>query len=180
MNPPELIDTPRLRLRKPRPADASLVFASYAQDPEVTRYLTWHPHKSVSDAHAAMERRLAGWQSGADFSWLLWTRDVSEELIGSVSARPDGHRMDLGYVLARSHWGRGLMTEAVRAVVDWAFSEPSIFRVWAVCDTDNPASTRVLEKSGLQREGVLKQWAVHPNVSEIARDCYSYAKTRNG
>jgi ribosomal-protein-alanine N-acetyltransferase len=178
MNPPESFVTARLLLRKPRPDDAPLIFAAYAQDAEITRYLTWQPHKSLADAHAAMERRIDGWESGADFSWMICTRDGSE-LIGSISARPDGHRVDFGYLLARSYWGRGLMTEALLAIVQWAFTEPSIFRVWAVCDIENPASVRVLEKAGFKREGILKQWAIHPNISSTPRDCFSYSKTRN-
>ncbi len=179
MNPPESLHTARLLLRKPRPEDAPLIFAAYAQDAEVTRYLTWHPHKTVGDTHAVVGRLLAAWQSGTEFAWLLFTH-LGGELVGAISARLDGHRMDLGYVLARSHWAQGLMTEAVLAVVQWAFTEPSVFRVWAVCDTENPASARVLEKAGLQREGILRQWSLHPNLSATPRDCYAYARTRTG
>ncbi|MBI5773755.1 MAG: GNAT family N-acetyltransferase [Verrucomicrobia bacterium] len=178
MNPPESFHTARLLLRKPRPEDAPLIFAAYAQDAEVTRYLTWPPHKTVGVTQAVVERLLAAWQSGAEFSWLLFSR-AGDELVGAISARPDGHRIDLGYVLARCHWTQGLMTEAVLAVVQWALTEPSVFRVWAVCDTENPASGRVLEKAGLKREGILRQWALHPNISATPRDCFSYAKTRN-
>ena len=70
------------------------------------------------------------------------------------------------------------MTEAVRAVVDWAFSLEEVFRVWAVCDTANTASARVLEKAGMAREGILRRWIVHPNVSSEPRDCFVYSKVR--
>ncbi len=178
MNPPETFHTARLLLRKPRPEDAPLIFAAYGQDAEVTRYLMWHPHQAVSETQTVVERLLAAWRSEAEFSWLLFTRPGGE-LVGAISARPDGHRINLGYVLARSHWNQGLMTEALQAVVQWAFAEPSVFRVWAVCDTENSASARVLEKAGLRREGILRQWALHPNLSAVPRDCYSYARTRN-
>jgi ribosomal-protein-alanine N-acetyltransferase len=61
----------------------------------------------------------------------------------------------------------------------WAFSEPSVFRVGAVCDIDNQRSARLLEKAGFEREGVLRSWAVHPNISATPRDCYFYSKIRN-
>jgi RimJ/RimL family protein N-acetyltransferase len=67
------------------------------------------------------------------------------------------------------------MTEAARAVVDWALGQPGIYRVWAVCDVENAASTRVLEKVGMQREGVLRRWIIHPGVDAVPRDCYCYA-----
>ncbi|HMK37743.1 MAG TPA: GNAT family protein, partial [Bacteroidota bacterium] len=70
-------------------------------------------------------------------------------------------------------------TEAVGAVCSWADSEPDIFRVWAVCAVDNPASVRVLEKAGMTREGILRRWAVFPNIDGVPRDCYSYARVRD-
>jgi RimJ/RimL family protein N-acetyltransferase len=70
------------------------------------------------------------------------------------------------------------MTEVLAAVVEWAFSVPSIHRVWAVCDLENHASARLLERNGFRREGVLQKWSIHPNVSNIPRDCYCYAKIR--
>jgi RimJ/RimL family protein N-acetyltransferase len=71
------------------------------------------------------------------------------------------------------------MAEAVTAVVDWAFTESSVFRVGAVCDIDNERSAPLLERAGFEREGVLRWWAVHPNISATPRDCYSYSKIRN-
>ncbi len=70
------------------------------------------------------------------------------------------------------------MTEAVKAIVDWVLKQESIHRVWAFCDVENLASARVLEKVGMQREGVLRRWMIHPNVSDEPRDCYCYAITR--
>ena len=95
-----------------------------------------------------------------------------------VAIRPHGFKADIGYVLAKPYWGRGLMTEAVRAVVDLAFTDPQIHRVWAVCDIDNTASARVLEKSGMTREGVLRRWTIHPNVSDLPRDVLCYSRVR--
>jgi ribosomal-protein-alanine N-acetyltransferase len=177
MTPPETLQTTRLLLRKPRPEDARLIFKAYGRDAEVTRYLMWRPHTDIRDAQAAVERFRGGWESGKRLTWLIFARD-GDELVGSIAARKDENGVNLGFLLARSHWGRGLMTEAVAAVVRWAFSDPSIFRVWAVCDVENQASARVLEKTGFLREGVLKKWSLHPNTSAIPRDCYAYAQTR--
>ncbi len=99
--------------------------------------------------------------------------------MGAIGVRREAHRLELGYVLARRHWGYGFMSEAVTAVVDWAFSELSVLRIGAVCDIDNQRSARLLERAGFEREGVLRSWAVHPNISATPRDCYSYSKIRN-
>jgi len=177
MTAPYSLPAARLLLRKPRSDDAPLIFETYGQDAEVTRYLMWRPHNDLNDAQAAVKRFLKGWESGTQFCWLIFVRDTGE-LAGSISARKDENGVNLGYLLARAHWGRGFMAEAVAVVVAWAFSDPSVFRVWAVCDVENRASVRVLEKTGFRREGVLEKWSLHPNVSAAPRDCYSYAQTR--
>ena len=176
MSPPESFATARLILRRPRAEDAPLIFATYAQDPEVVRYLTFRPHRTLQDSHDALERFEQAWRSGKSYSWLIFRRD-REELIGAISARED-QGINLGYLLARSFWGQGFMSEALGAIVEWAFSNPSIFRVWAVCDLENAASARLLERNGFQREGILRKWSLHPNISAVPRDCNCYAKTR--
>jgi [ribosomal protein S5]-alanine N-acetyltransferase len=178
VKPPTHIETARLTLRKSVPADTPLIYEAYARDPEVTRYLTWRPHRTVADGEEPAARRLAAWESGEAFSWVIALREGGE-VVGMISMRPDGWRVDLGYVLARGYWGRGLMTEAARAVIDYALSEPEVFRAWAVCDVENPASARVLEKAGMRREGILRRWALHPNMGDEPRDCFCYARIKD-
>ena len=101
-----------------------------------------------------------------------------DQVIGMIGLRPRGSKADIGYVLARPHWGRGLMTEAGRAIVDLAFADPAVYRVWAVCDADNAASARVMEKLGMTLEGTLRRWIVHPNVSDAPRDALCYSRIR--
>jgi Acetyltransferase (GNAT) domain/Aldehyde dehydrogenase family len=88
------------------------------------------------------------------------------------------HRLDCGYVLARPWWRQGLVTEVLTEVTVWALRQPSVFRIGAVCDFENIGSARVLEKSGFIREGLLRRWLLHPNISDEPRDCYSYARVR--
>ncbi len=87
-------------------------------------------------------------------------------------------RAELGYVLARPAWGQGYMTEAVQTLAHLALHEIPVARVSAVCDVDNLASARVLEKSGLLREGRLRRYIMHRNVSDEPRDVYLYARSR--
>jgi RimJ/RimL family protein N-acetyltransferase len=81
-------------------------------------------------------------------------------------------------VLAAAHWRRGLMTEALTEVIGWAMRQPAIWRIGAVCNVDNRASARVMEKAGMQCEGILRRWLLHPNISAEPRDCFSYTRTR--
>lgn len=178
MNPPTHIETARLILRKPVVEDTPLIYEAYANDAEVTRYLTWRPHRTVADGEEPAAHRLAAWETGEYFCWVVTLREEGGELIGMISIRPDEWRVDLGYVLGRKFWGRGYMTEAVRAVVDYALAETEVFRVWAVCDVENAASARVLEKAGMRREGILRRWAMHPNLSDEPRDSLCYARVK--
>src|SRR5258707_1279376 len=73
-----------------------------------------------------------------------------------ASSRAEQGSGPIAYVLARSYWGQGLMTEALAWLVDWALKQPAIRRAWAMCDVDNPNSARVMEKAGMQREGIRR------------------------
>jgi [ribosomal protein S5]-alanine N-acetyltransferase len=174
---PERLETERLILRPITRSDAPAIFSSYAQDPKVAHYVTWRPHQRLSDTETYIARCLAAPVDRAR-TYVLVGRAESR-LIGAFHLRrPEPHRVDCGYVLARPLWRRGLMTEALAAATHWAISEPDIWRIGAVCDTENLASARVMEKAGLAREGILRRWLVHPNVSPEPRDCFSYALTR--
>ncbi len=89
-----------------------------------------------------------------------------------------GHAIDIGYVLAREHWGHGLVPEAIRAMADAVLARAEFFRMQATCDTENAASARALEKSGFVREGRLTRYTVRPNLSPDPRDCFMYARCR--
>jgi len=177
INPPEILETERLRLRKPVPQDAEEIFRKYAQDPEVTKYLTWRPNRIAEETHDFVRRSLQVWDAGQSFHWII-VRKEDNELLGMITTRVDDHKWELGYVLARSYWGKGYMTEGVKGLVDWALTQEGIYRVWSVCDVDNLASARVMEKAGMQREGILRRWSMHPTVSDEPRDSYCYAITK--
>lgn len=176
-NPPTILKTERLRLRKIKLADAEAIFRQYAQDPEVTKYVSWRAHKDIEETRDFLRSCLLAWDAGNAFHWVI-ERLEDKQVIGMISARAGGEKWELGYVLARMHWGRGYMTEAVKGIIAWAMCQNDIYRVWAVCDVDNVASARVMEKAGMQPEGVLRRWSVHPNISTEPRDSFCYAIVR--
>jgi [ribosomal protein S5]-alanine N-acetyltransferase len=175
--PPDIIETRRLILRKPQPDDAPLIFSSYATDPEVTRYLLFRPDQKLQDVENFLQKAIAAWGQGTSLTWVIALR-TENVLLGMIDVRLDGEA-NLGYVLARPYWNRGYMTEAIHAVVEWALGQEQIHRVWAVCEVGNLASARVLEKAGFQREGLLKEWMVFPNLGERPRDCFQYGISRD-
>ena len=139
--------------------------------------MIWRPHNNLGETHAYIARCIAT-PHEVERTYVLVGND--DNVVGGAFAlrRRAAHRLDCGYVLARRWWQQGLMTEVLSEIAAWALRQPSIFRIGAVCDVDNVGSARVLEKSGFAREGVLRRWLVHPNISDEPRDCYSYARVR--
>jgi RimJ/RimL family protein N-acetyltransferase len=174
---PDTFHTARLILRTIVPEDAGPIFDGYAQDTTVTRFVIWRPHRSRSDTEAYIARCIA---TSPDLSRTYVLTDRTDCAVrGTFALRQAApHRLDCGYALTRAWWGRGLMTEALTEVVNWALSQPPIFRIGAICDVENIGSARVMEKAGLVREGLLRRWLMHPNVSDEPRDCFSYARAR--
>jgi [ribosomal protein S5]-alanine N-acetyltransferase len=177
MQMPEQLFTDRLILRMPHMEDASIIFEGWAQDLEVVHYLPWRPHGSVEETKSFVQSCLSDWDTRTGFPYMMILRE-NNEVLGMIDARIHLPQMGIGYCLARVHWGKGYMPEAARAVIDWAFQQPSIHRVYATTDVDNVASQHVLEKVGMQREGLLRKYIIHPNISDIPRDSYMYAITK--
>jgi RimJ/RimL family protein N-acetyltransferase len=169
--------TARLILRPIAKGDAAAIFGGYARDPEATRFLSFRPHQHISDTEAYIARCEAAPANKSQTYVLVGRNDGG--LLGAFELRrPELHRLGFGYVLARAFWGQGLMTEALAEVVRWAMGQDTIWRIGDVCDIENLASARVMEKAGLIREGILHRWIIHPNISNQPRDCFSYARVK--
>ncbi|EDP61973.1 GCN5-related N-acetyltransferase [alpha proteobacterium BAL199] len=165
---PEFLDLGSTILRRQRVSDADAVF---------TRFLTFKTHRSVDEAVAfcaLMEQR---WDAGLEFTYAI-SEPEDASPYGAVSVRPDNFHVGFGYAMARDRWGRGHASRALKALVELALAQPGIWRAWAFCDAENPASARVMEKAGMIYEGRLRRWHVAPNVSPDPRDCLAYAKVR--
>lgn len=172
---PERIETARLVLQPPRTTDFEAIFARYASDPDVTRFLAWPRHRSLADTQAFLafsEAEWGRWQAGP---YLLRSR-ADGTLLGSTGlAFETPYRASTGYVLARDAWGKGYATEALQAMVETA-RMVGIRRLYAICHTEHRASWRVLEKCGFLREGVLHRYTEFPKlVPDELSDVFCYA-----
>ena len=137
--------------------------------------MDWTSHRTIQTVAGYLGDCAGLWDSGEEFTWLVTLRSV-DRAIGGISCRVNGHKADFGYVLNRQFWRRGIGTEAASAVLEFLAALPGLHRVWATCDTENVASAALLEKVGLAREGVLRCWAVRPNISAVPRDAFVYGK----
>jgi RimJ/RimL family protein N-acetyltransferase len=165
--PPPVLDSPRLRLRPLRAADAGDVFALYG-DPDVTRYWSFETWTRPAQAEAWLAERLT-WGPPTVYPWALADR-ADDRLLGMVSlfvltGRP--HCAELGYSLLPSHQGQGLAREGVRRAVEFAFDTLGLERIEADVDPLNEPSWRLVEKLGFKREGLLRnRWRVRGEFTD--------------
>lgn len=153
------IQTEDLILRPFQVSDAPAMFVNWAQDEEVVEFLTWSPHESIAES-LAICTEFEFDNRGFGANWAITEKANPQMAIGSLGVvRRDEDIMacELGYCLARKFWGRGYMTQAVRAAIDFLFEEMGYNRVAARHDSNNPASGKVMVKAGMVKEGVLRQ-----------------------
>lgn len=151
------IQTPRLLLRRLRLDDAEDMFV-YASDPAVTATVTFETHLSIDDSLEFISQTLDGYERGERATWGIEHRQ-DQHLVGTVgypTIRAGGYIGEAGYVLSRPYWRQGLMTEALGAVLDFGFRHMALRRIEATCRIDNIGSYRVMEKCGMQLDGILR------------------------
>ena len=155
---PPRIETPRLLLRGWEPSDAEEVFA-YASDPEVASYMSFPRHETIADAHSFLNTIVASNYQSGELDYAITEQGAPERIIGGIGAfwKPKDHQvMELGYVLARAHWGKGYVPEAARALIARAFSTTPVERIFAAIFSENQRSRRAAEKMGMRFEGELR------------------------
>jgi ribosomal-protein-alanine N-acetyltransferase len=157
---PPTIDLDGARLRPLRVADAAALFA-YLRDPVVTE-LTSYPVASVPMVEAIIQRAVSRWTAGELSKWGIALQQ-DDQLVGTCGFNEWSkvHRWaELAFDLAQAHWGKGLMRQAVAAVLQWTYRQDLVNRVHAFVRVDNRRSERLLERSGFVREGCLRSYRV--------------------
>ncbi|MGI6713722.1 MAG: GNAT family N-acetyltransferase [Bacilli bacterium] len=150
--------TPRLELRRFHPDDALMMFANYCNDPEVTKHLTWKPHSDVGVTHGYVEMIIKNYRNPYFFHWAIVDR-VSLQVIGAidfVKISQEKQSGEIGYVLSRKYWNRGLMSETLQKVTEFAFEKVGFLKVFIRANVDNQASIRAQEKCGYQLNFIEK------------------------
>lgn len=166
---PAAIDTERLLLQRLRYEDAEEIFYAYASKAEATRYLSWATHESIDETRSFLKYSIDSWNFGSDYSYSIRLKTGS--LIGSIGVVNDIGKVQLGYVLSPSHWGRGYATEACRHLLATVQTIGELYRIGTFVDAENAASIRVLEKCGLVPEARLPKWFRFINQNNQPKDC---------
>lgn len=145
---PPTIDLDVVRLRPLRMDDADALYADL-RDPVVTE-LTSYPVVSMAMVERMIERSLNRWAAG-ELSRLGIALQHNDQLVGTCGFNDycEVHRWaEMAFELAQSHWGKGLMSQAVAAVLQWTYRQDRVNRVHAFVRVDNSRSVRLLERSG--------------------------------
>ena len=154
------IETERLILRRFVPEDAQAMYDNWASDPEVTKYLTWPTYTSVEPARQIIGAWCAAYEHEDFYQWAIVLKTNGEEPIGSISVVDKDDKImkaEIGYCLSRRFWHKGIMSEALRAVIGFLIEEVGMNRVESRHDTNNPNSGAVMKKCGMKFEGTLRQ-----------------------
>ncbi|MGB8330050.1 MAG: GNAT family N-acetyltransferase [Polyangiales bacterium] len=177
--PPEHLETARLVLRRPVIEDAEPAFESYASDATITRYLTWSAHSSAAQTREYFQQTIDAWDLRMGHRVWVIQRKADGVILGTIGCTVHFHRVEIGFGLGSAFWGQGYMPEALAAVCRAAFADARIARIQALCDEENTQSSRVMEKVGMQREGLLRRYGYHPNRSADPRDCLMFSLIRS-
>ena len=152
------ITTSRLILRRARIEDAALMFQNWANDPDVTKYLTWPVHGSVEITKTLLANWVDSYKKDDYYQWMIVLKETGEP-IGSIMANTVGraNSAHIGYCIGEKWWHKGIMSETLKAVMDFLFDEVGYHRIESMHDPNNPHSGAVMRKCGMQYEGTLRQ-----------------------
>lgn len=166
-----MLETKRLVIRPFQEKDAEAFFAC-CQNPNLGNNAGWAPHKTIEESREILRNVFIGQEN----IWAMTLKDT-QQLIGSIGIVPDPKRENpqvrmLGYWLDEAHWGKGYMTEAVKAVLNYGFNELQLSLITANCYPHNKRSQQVLERNGFIYEGVLHQAELTYNGNILDHLCY--------
>lgn len=148
------INTPRLHLRKVCREDAPHFFR-FAGSEAVTKYMFWKPHASANESLSSIEKTLSRYEMGNCWRWGIALQET-EELIGIIDLLgidETTKSCTFAYMIAEEFWGRGYATEALRAVLNFAFGQLKLETVWGEHFGPNGGSGAVMRKAGMKYTG---------------------------
>lgn len=153
------IETQRLILRPFVQEDAQAMYENWCSDPEVTKYLTWPAYTSVDTAHEILDIWTKEYKNKNFYQWAIELKELGQP-IGSISVVEQKEKAKvahIGYCLGRNWWRQGIMSEALKAVMDFLFDEVGFNRLESRHDPNNPNSGKVMVKCGMKYECTMKR-----------------------
>ena len=163
------LETERLIIRKLTMKDANDIY-EYASDPEVSKFVTWEPHKSVVDTVNFIRAIMKQYIDGQPSPWAIVHKE-NNKIIGTGGYNlwiKEHSKAEIGYAISARYWNRGIMTEALREIINFGFERMNLHRAEARVYVENTASERVMQKCGMKYEGILREsWFVKGIFQDI-------------
>ena len=172
------LETERLILRQFTLNDAEAMYRNWANDPEVTRFMTWPPYENAEGTRKKLQQWVEEYKDPSNYTWAIVPKDLGEP-IGSISVVAVVEERDIvsiGYCIGRKWWHQGITSEAFEAVIRFMFDEVGVNRLEARHNVDNPNSGGVMKKCGLTYEGTLRQ-AATDNTGLMDLSVYSILRS---
>jgi len=149
--------------------DAKSIFDAYASDPEAARFMTFTTQTDVSETLDYLLSQQSAFEQGTSILWAITLKN-DDAFAGAIEIRIDGDDGEIGFIIGKPYWGRGIVPEALRAVLTFASDTLKLSEVRGRCDIDNTRSARVFEKTGFRSLGIVENSVLHPNISKAPRD----------
>jgi ribosomal-protein-alanine N-acetyltransferase len=155
---PMAVVTLRLVLRPARMRDAQDMY-EYSKDPEVARHVLWDAHKSIRETRSVLRNIIRDYRYAPPFTYVIELKGEGRVIgtIGLMNFTRANRSAEVGYSLSRAYWNRGLMTEALGAMLQYCFEGLRLNRVEAQHEVGNPASGAVMRNAGMRHEGTLRK-----------------------
>ena len=174
------LETNRLILRKFKIEDANCMYNNWACNPNVSKYVTWEPHKDVSETKALLEEWIKKYNDIDTYKWVAEIKDT-KEIIGSIDVVSKKFlkfgACEIGYCYGEKYWNKGYATECLIAVMKYLFDECDAYVINAKHLSENPASGKVMQKCGMKYEGTLR--ARYVDSDGVRNDLLSYSITKD-
>jgi ribosomal-protein-alanine N-acetyltransferase len=153
------LQTERLLLRRFTLGDAGDMFANWASDPEVARFMRWDAHQDAGETKEILQGWIKRYESPDTYYWAVILKDYGRP-VGTICLYVDSEYDSVGgvaYCLGRQWWGQGITAEALERILRFGLLEVGLNRIEAFHSVRNPGSGRVMQKAGMKYEGRSRQ-----------------------
>ncbi|GHV72422.1 GNAT family acetyltransferase [Spirochaetia bacterium] len=153
------LETERLILRKFSLNDAEHMYKNWANDNDVTKFLTWKTHENVNVSKSVLEEWTSKYYNEDFYNWAIVLKSINEPVgsIGVVKQNDEIKMVHIGYCTGKKWWNKGITSEALAVLIKYFFEEIGINRIESRHDPNNPNSGKVMKKCGLKYEGTMRQ-----------------------
>jgi Acetyltransferases, including N-acetylases of ribosomal proteins len=172
------LQTERLLLRRFVISDVENSYNNWFSDPDVAFYMRWNAHTDIKQTEEMLSKFILNYGKLDFYRWAITFR-TDNEVIGAIGFHIDDEFdmiADVSYTLGKKFWGQGVITEALKEVLRFGLLDVGINRIEAFHSINNPASGKVMKKSGMKYEGHSRQkYKSHTGLE----DCDLYAIIRS-